>query len=87
MLYDFKNIFGEFFGKKLAFLTKNKAKLCKILTITLVLRKNAKFFAENCQKSQKIVIHNIEPWFLIFVPKFSFRSAVQKMAKLKGKTG
>jgi hypothetical protein len=37
-------------------LTQNKAKLCKILIITLVFEKNANFFAENCQKSQKIVI-------------------------------
>jgi hypothetical protein len=42
--------------KILAFLTQNKAKLCKILIITLVFEKNANFFAENCQKSQKIVI-------------------------------
>jgi hypothetical protein len=40
----------------MAFLTQNKAKLCKILIITLVFEKNANFFAENCQKSQKIVI-------------------------------
>jgi hypothetical protein len=31
-------------------------KLCKILIMTLVFEKNANFFAENCQKSQKIVI-------------------------------
>jgi hypothetical protein len=43
-------------AKKLAFLTQNKAKLCKILIITLVFEKNALFFSENCQKSQKIVI-------------------------------
>jgi hypothetical protein len=30
---------------KLAFLTQNKAKLCKILIITLVFEKNAYFFA------------------------------------------
>jgi hypothetical protein len=42
-------------AKKLAFFTQNKAKLCKILIITLVFEKNANFFAENCQKSQKIV--------------------------------
>jgi hypothetical protein len=48
--YDFKNIFAEKFSKKkLAFLTQNKAKLCKILIITLVFEKNANFF------SQKIV--------------------------------
>jgi hypothetical protein len=42
--------------KNWRFLTQNKAKLCKILIITLVFEKNANFFAENCQKSQKIVI-------------------------------
>jgi hypothetical protein len=42
--------------KKLAFFTQNKAKLCTILIITLVFEKNANFFAENCRKSQKIVI-------------------------------
>jgi hypothetical protein len=40
-------------GKKLAFLTQNKAKLCKNLIITLFLRKNANFFR---RKSPKIVI-------------------------------
>jgi hypothetical protein len=41
-------------AKKLAFLTQNKAKLCKNLIITLVFEKNANFFAENCD-------HNIGP--------------------------
>jgi hypothetical protein len=38
---------------KLAFLTQNKAKLCKILIITLVFEKNANFLqkiVENCRK-------------------------------------
>jgi hypothetical protein len=48
-------------AKKFAFLTRNKAKLCKILIITLVFEKNANFFAENCQKSQKIVIITSTP--------------------------
>jgi hypothetical protein len=48
-------------AKKLAFLTENKAKLCKILTITLVFEKNAIFFAGNRQKSQKIVIITSTP--------------------------
>jgi hypothetical protein len=34
----------------MAFLTQNKAKLRKILIITLVFEKNANFFAENCRK-------------------------------------
>jgi hypothetical protein len=37
-------------AKKLAFLTRDKAKLCKILIITLIFEKNANFFAENCRK-------------------------------------
>jgi hypothetical protein len=41
-------------AKKLAFLTQNKAKLSKIL-------RNANFFAENCRKSQKIVIITSTP--------------------------
>jgi hypothetical protein len=48
-------------AKKLAFLTQNKAKLCKMLIITLVFEKNANFFAKNCQKSQKIVIITSTP--------------------------
>jgi hypothetical protein len=50
--YDFWNIFAQ----KMAFLSQNKANLCKRLIITLVFEINATFFAENCQKSQKIVI-------------------------------
>jgi hypothetical protein len=48
-------------AKKLAFLTQNKAKLCKNLIITLIFEKNANFFAENCRKSQKIVIITSTP--------------------------
>jgi hypothetical protein len=48
-------------AKKLAFLTQNKAKLCKTLITTSVFEKNANFFAENCQKSQKIVIITLTP--------------------------
>jgi predicted dinucleotide-binding enzyme len=48
-------------AEKMAFLAQNKAKLCKILIITLVFEKNANFFAENRQKSQKIVIITSTP--------------------------
>jgi hypothetical protein len=48
-------------AKKLAFLTQNKAKLCKILIIALFFEKNAIFFAENCRKSPKIVIITSTP--------------------------
>jgi Ni,Fe-hydrogenase III small subunit len=48
-------------ANKLAFLTQNKAKLCKILILTLVFEKNANFFAENWRKSPKIVIITATP--------------------------
>jgi hypothetical protein len=46
----------NFSAKKLPFLARIKANLCKMLIITLVFEKNANFFAEICQKLQKIVI-------------------------------
>jgi hypothetical protein len=42
--------------KILAFFAKTTASYCKIVIITSVFEKNANFFAENWQKSQKIVI-------------------------------
>jgi phosphoribosylformylglycinamidine (FGAM) synthase-like amidotransferase family enzyme len=48
-------------AKKWPFLTRNKAKLFKKLIITLAFEKNANFFAENYQKSQKIVIITSTP--------------------------
>jgi hypothetical protein len=48
-------------AKKLAFLTQNKAKLCKIWFVTLVFDKKGNFFAENCRKLQKIVIITSTP--------------------------
>jgi hypothetical protein len=68
--YDFLNIFGEKnSAKKLAFLTQNKAKLCKNWIITLVFdKKNANFLAENWQKSQKIVIITLTPDSANFSP-------------------
>jgi hypothetical protein len=58
-------IFQIFSPKKIAknwrFLTPYKAKLCKILIITLIFEKNAIFFAENWQKLQKIVIITSTP--------------------------
>jgi hypothetical protein len=60
MLWFLKYFRRKFQRKKLAFLTENKAKLCKNL-ITLVFEKNVNFFAENSQKSQKIVIITSTP--------------------------
>jgi hypothetical protein len=48
-----KNIFAKKMAKILAFLTQNKAKLCKNLMITLVFEKSAIFslkIAKNCRK-------------------------------------
>jgi hypothetical protein len=42
-------------AKKLSFLTQNKkAKLCKILIMTLVFEKNANFFAEIVENRRKL---------------------------------
>jgi hypothetical protein len=57
-------ILKKYFWKKMAkcaFLSQNKAKLCKILIIVLVFEKNSIFFTENCRKSQKIVITSSTP--------------------------
>jgi hypothetical protein len=51
----------KIFAKKLVFFTQNKAKLCKNFIITMVFERNANYFAENCQKSQKIVIITSTP--------------------------
>jgi hypothetical protein len=45
----------------MAILTQNKAKLCNFLIITLDIEKNAIVFAENRQKSPKIVIITSTP--------------------------
>jgi hypothetical protein len=75
-------------AKKLAFLTQNKAKLCKILIITLVFEKNANFFAENWQKSQKIVIITSTPGhpgvrFPSLAPFYLSITSHQKLARLR----
>jgi hypothetical protein len=52
----FKIFSPKYLAKKMAFLTRNKGKVLKNVILTLVFEKNAIFFAENYQKSQKIVI-------------------------------
>jgi hypothetical protein len=59
--YDFKNIFAEKIGKKLAFYAQNKAKLCKNWIITLVFEKNANFFRRKLAKIAENCDHNIDP--------------------------
>jgi hypothetical protein len=85
--YHLKNIFAEINYKKLAFLTQNKAKLCKFFIITLVFEKNANFLAENWQTLQKIVIISSTPGlltFLLAVPTTNF-SPASDMAYTLGK--
>jgi hypothetical protein len=48
-------------AKILAFFAQTAATFCKNLIITLVFEKNANFFAENWQKSQKIMIITSAP--------------------------
>jgi hypothetical protein len=74
-------MFSPIFWQKLAFLTRKKAKLCKILIITLVFEKNAIFSAENCQKSQKIVIITSTPGEEKLTPPILF-SRLQKSLRL-----
>jgi hypothetical protein len=62
--YDFLNIFAEKFRKKIAFLFKLLLVFAKTVTITLFFEKNVNFFAENCRKSQKIVIITSTPGML-----------------------
>jgi hypothetical protein len=50
------------------FLLKLLLVFAKIVIRTLVFEKNAKFFAENCPNSQKIVIITLTPDWTIFRP-------------------
>jgi hypothetical protein len=50
----FKNIFAKKFSEKNGVLTQNKAKICKILIITLVFEKNANFSPKIVKNSRKL---------------------------------
>jgi hypothetical protein len=47
-------------AKNLAFFTQNKAKLCKILTITLFFEKKRQFFRRKLSKIAENCDHNID---------------------------
>jgi hypothetical protein len=49
----------------MAFLTQNKAKICKILIITLVFEKNANFIRRKLAKIAENCDHNIDPRTII----------------------
>jgi hypothetical protein len=55
-------------AKILAFFAQTSVVFAKIVIITLVLRKTPNFFAENWQKSQKIVIITSTPDWANFRP-------------------
>jgi hypothetical protein len=59
--YDFKNIFAEKFSEKIGVFYSKQTQILKKLIITLVFKKNANFFAQNWEKSQKIVIITSAP--------------------------
>jgi hypothetical protein len=59
--YDFENIFAKKFSEKIGVSDTNQSQILKKLIITLVFEKNAIFFAENWQKSQKILIITSTP--------------------------
>jgi hypothetical protein len=61
--YEFLKIFAEKFSEKMAFLTQNKAKLCKILIITLVFEKRPIFRRKLSQIAENCDHNNIDPWF------------------------
>jgi hypothetical protein len=50
----FLNIFAEKFSKKLALLTQNKAKICKMLIIALGFEKNANFLPKIVENRRKL---------------------------------
>jgi hypothetical protein len=52
----FKKFSQKNLAKKMAFSTQTKGNFAEKVIITLVFEKNANVFAENWQKSQKIVI-------------------------------
>jgi hypothetical protein len=63
MLWFLKYFHRKNYPKNWRFWLKTKLNFEKKLIVTLVFKKNANFFAENWEKSQKIVIiNNIDPW-------------------------
>jgi hypothetical protein len=57
----FKYFCRKKIAKILAFLTRNKAKLCKIVIVTLVFEKKRQFFRGKSAKIAENCDHNIDP--------------------------
>jgi hypothetical protein len=71
-------------AKILAFFAQTNASFCKNLIITLVFKKNANIFAENWQKSQKIVIVTSTPGLCTFYSTISPRPFYQTAIHFRG---
>jgi hypothetical protein len=90
MLWFFKYFHRKIQWKKFAFLTQNKAKLCKILSITLVFEKKANFLTKIVENRRKIVIITSTPGVKSYYPialslwrkNLSFREYRQKRHSL-----
>jgi hypothetical protein len=61
-------LFKIFSPKKLAFFTQNKAKICKIVIITLAFEKKRQFFSRKLAKIAENCDHNIDPILGEFSP-------------------
>jgi hypothetical protein len=99
----FLNIFAEKIGENIGVFAQTTATFCKNVIITLVFEKNANFFAENGQNSQKIVIITSTPdwenfrlssYYLLWLvenyrssPKFSLFSTIKGTHSLRQKIG
>jgi hypothetical protein len=66
--YDLKKYFRRKIQRKnWRFFAQNKAKLCKILIITLVFDINANFFRRKLVKIAENFEHNIDPWIVTYL--------------------
>jgi hypothetical protein len=59
--YDFLKYFRQKNGQKMAFLTQNKAKLCKNLKYNIGFREKSQFFRQKISKIAENCDHNIDP--------------------------
>jgi hypothetical protein len=66
--YDFLNILSEKFGEKIGVFNTNQSKLFKEFDHNIGFGEKRHFFAENWQKSQKIVIITSTPGWANFRP-------------------
>jgi hypothetical protein len=70
--------------KILAFFAQITASFCKNFIITLVFEKNANFFAENWQKTQKILIVTLTPGLADLIAAETEQQRRQALRQLDG---